>query len=131
MYTDDLHNEMVNAEVLGLNTLSESQVNVPRLLHKELRDDFSFLALEWIEESVVLDPIKMANQLVKMHKTRANHFGFGETTFVGSVLQTNHWDKNWVSFWWEQRIEPLWGELKIHGDSYSHHAFIEVTVSMY
>lgn len=118
VYNCASHFELVQSEVKGLNALRESGVRTPGILNHASNSVFSFINTEWIEEGGSVNSIDLANQLVALHKTTSDKFGYDSSNFIGTLAQSNQWNQNWADFWWTERIEPLWKQLKSSADAY-------------
>ncbi|MGB0423870.1 MAG: fructosamine kinase family protein, partial [Flavobacteriales bacterium] len=118
VYNGNSHSEIVESELSGLKALRESGVRTPKVIAHHFTNTFSYLNMEWVEEGGSVKNEDLVTQLVRLHKNSSSRFGFHHSNFVGSLSQNNEWDENWSSFWWAQRIEPLWNELRLSSDTY-------------
>ncbi len=76
------------------------------------------LPLAWGEDFIVLEVFnagqpaadwqeQTGRRLAQLHRaTRSTRFGFGRDTYLGTTLQNNHWQTDWLTFWREQRLGP-------------------------
>lgn len=95
---------MYAAEARALELIKNTEtLNVP----KPLACDDNYLILETINEgSPAVDWYEqMGRGLALMHRaTRQERFGFESNNFLGTTLQINAWQDNWLVFWREQRL---------------------------
>jgi protein-ribulosamine 3-kinase len=68
----------------------------------------SYIVLEYIEKGKGRYPQKLSGRcLAKMHLKSEVQFGFPESNYIGSLVQTNDWASNWNDFFINMRILPL------------------------
>jgi len=98
---------MLEAERAGLAELAEADaVRVPAPLAVGVCEDGAFLALEWIDfgtGSAAADE-RLGEQLARLHRRRADRFGFDGDNTIGSTLQPNGWHDDWVRFFRDRRL---------------------------
>ena len=84
-------------------------IKVPKLIAYDILDDLQILILEWIEEKSKNDQFWkiFGEQLAYLHQISNEQFGLDEDNFMGSMPQSNKQHKNWISFFKEQRLQPL------------------------
>ncbi|WP_101842324.1 fructosamine kinase family protein [Halobacillus sp. Marseille-P3879] len=96
------------AEASGLEAIRHTQtVSVPEVYYYDEPDEneIGMMALEWIEASSTYDSSeKLGEKLALMHKQTADHYGFGEPTFVGELDQPNEWKDSWVEYYRDNRL---------------------------
>lgn len=105
-------------EADGLKTLKDarSSLRVPGviLVGKPDGEQPGFLLLEFIDGERSGDSFAFGAGLARLHQNEAEQFGFHSDNYIGSLPQSNHWHKNWISFFSEERIGP---QLKMAIDS--------------
>lgn len=98
---------MIGAEVQGLTEINKSQaLRVPQIIsHGQ-----NYLLLEYIQTAEIKPCFwqKLAHGLVKLHSYKAEEFGFEQNNFIGTSPQMNSYEKTWVEFFWNNRIEYQW-----------------------
>jgi fructosamine-3-kinase len=97
-------------EVRGLQYLQQhSGIRVPKVILCFEEEEQQVLVLEWINEGERKEAFweNFGKSLAAMHKCCAPEFGFNEDNYMGSVPQSNRPAGNWVTFFKEQRLEPL------------------------
>lgn len=108
-------------ESKGLSALrSVKKIGVPEVLGAGIDEqrDFSFLALEYIENSPRTHSYweTFGHQLAELHRSEClsyvdskgsgAKFGFYEDNYIGATLQSNHPEKTWIGFYRECRLLP-------------------------
>ena len=105
-----IHNsDIFKKEILGLELLNSSGIETPINLSYIQSCKFACLSMDLIKSSL---PNKrfwedFARQLSLLHKHSSEEFGLDHDNYIGSINQTNRKDKDWVNFFWNNRIEPL------------------------
>lgn len=96
--------DMFPKEALGLNTLKNAFPFVPT----PLKAEESYLQLEYIETGAVSAQghQEFGVNLAKLHSHSADHFGFEDSNYIGSLPQQNEKRTSWDEFFITQRIEP-------------------------
>jgi fructosamine-3-kinase len=93
-------------EARGLSWLAEANaLRVPEVLAASAR----FLVLEYIEEGRRcrdFDEV-FGHGLAELHRFGAPIFGFEDDNYLGTLVQRNQSRETWVTFYIEQRLEPL------------------------
>lgn len=100
---------MFEKEKLGLQTLAETGIKTPKVVLCFLEKGHQFLLLEFIEEEKETSCFwgSFAKDLVKIHQTNNNYFGFKHDNYIGSLKQNNTQKQSWESFYVACRISPL------------------------
>ncbi len=100
---DALHG-MFAAEASALKLLTKPGVlDIPR----PLAFDDNYLILETFTEGTPAGnwQEQMGRGLALLHRaTRLDRFGFGTNNFLGTTLQVNTWQSNWLEFFRDQRL---------------------------
>ncbi len=96
---------MFEAEAEGLTELAKADaVRVPVPICTGVVAQQAFIVMEYLELGGQARMADFAEQLVKMHRCTHSVFGWQRENTIGSTLQENKPDDNWVSFWCEQRL---------------------------
>lgn len=108
---------MFEAEFAGLQDIEKTQsVRVPMPVVCGKTGEHSFLVLENIElgcSNKVSDRL-LGQQLALMHQQQQPYFGWHRDNTIGSTLQINNQNNDWLTFWREQR---LGFQLKLAGNN--------------
>jgi protein-ribulosamine 3-kinase len=97
-------------EKQGLEALRNTgAVQTPAVEAYAVLGDYQVLILEWIESGVKTQDFfkTFGKQLAAQHHFTSENFGWHTDNYMGSVPQQNHIQKDWISFFIEQRLEPL------------------------
>jgi len=109
-YNDaSLYPGMFEAEASGLQLLKDAEfVAVPEVYFSGEINNVSFLVMEWVEQRKRVKNFwaDFGNKLAALHRSTAEHFGLAMNNYIGSLAQSNAFEKNWVDFFIHQRIEP-------------------------
>ncbi|TKB43354.1 fructosamine kinase family protein [Thalassotalea mangrovi] len=113
-------------EMYSLEHLSQgSDFVVPDVICCGLAEDSSFLVIQFLE--LVPHPLNgvqqsespwyvMGKTLAQMHQNnQQGEFGWSEDNFIGKTAQANPWQKNWSTFFAEQRLGVQLQELNNKG----------------
>ncbi len=106
---DNLPN-VFEKEVLGLNVLREkSSLIVPSIIDVGESDNYSFLALEWLQETQISKRYweKMGKGFAELHQNTETLFGISYDNYIGSLSQKNTQFSDWKLFFIEQRLFNL------------------------
>ena len=107
---------MFEKEAQGLELLrSTHTVRVPDVLftQEQVTDcPQAFILLEYINEpagrSIIWNPAVLGEQLAALHQSRqpdhAAEFGLAEANYLGSSIQPNGWQSDWLAFFREKRL---------------------------
>ncbi len=108
---------MFEAEFAGLQDIAKTQaVRVPAPVVCGKTAGHSFLVLENLEfgcSNKVSDRL-LGRQLALMHRQQQPYFGWHRDNTIGSTLQINNQNNDWLTFWREQR---LGFQLKLAGNN--------------
>ncbi|EGV28417.1 Fructosamine/Ketosamine-3-kinase [Thiorhodococcus drewsii AZ1] len=97
--------EMFAAEFEGLIALASAEaIRVPRPICTGVADGQSFLVMELLDLGGRLDGALAGERLADMHRSSAETFGWHRDNTIGSTPQSNRRERDWVSFWREQRL---------------------------
>lgn len=101
---------MFTKEKRGLQALAgKSSLLVPAVIAEGEWDKHQFLLLEWLERGAVTGGFweQFANGLASLHQNTDHEFGWNESNYIGSLVQTNKRHQVWAAFYAEERIIPL------------------------
>lgn len=105
-------------EAEGLQQLkqAESSPRIPEVIATGApRDDMpGFLVMEFIREGKSGDSFQYGKEVAVLHQNRASQYGDKADNYIGSLPQSNRHHKTWMSFFTEERINPM---LKMAVDS--------------
>ena len=99
---------MFEAEKSGLELLRKAGINTPKVISLGKEDNLSFLVLQYIDD-VRPEPtfwVRFGKQLAAVHQFSSSYFGLDEDNYMGSLVQQNKPQKNWVEFFVTQRLIP-------------------------
>ena len=97
-------------EKQGLEVLHKTGViQTPAVILHTLLDAYQVLLVEWIESGSKSGFFfkTFGEQLAALHRNTSYHFGWETGNYMGSVAQQNTLQKDWSSFFINQRLEPL------------------------
>lgn len=100
--------EMFQTEAKALSILDDkSSFKIPKVLLCDSVDEFSFLALEYLDlKHNASNPEGLGELLAEMHKNTSSNFGLDHNNFIGSLKQDNGETKDWIDFFICHRLEP-------------------------
>jgi fructosamine-3-kinase len=95
-------------EAKGLDILRQSAFTIPKVIHYGILENQNFLLLEFIGSKKPKDNFWeiFGQQLAQMHQITQSKFGLDHSNFIGSLLQTNDLHKDWIDFFFTERIIP-------------------------
>ena len=97
--------DMFIAEAEGLRALAAAPgLRIPRPLCYGEDGSQAWLVLEYLELDGSGDPVALAEGLAGMHRTSASQFGWQRDNTIGSTLQINTREDDWLRFWREHRL---------------------------
>ena len=97
--------KMFDTEVKGLELLQNSKtIYIPQMIAY----DNHFLMMEFIEKVSPTHSLweEFGRDLSELHKVSDINFGLDHNNFIGSLLQKNNQQPNWIDFFINQRIIP-------------------------
>jgi len=101
---------LFRAEATSLQAIMNTNtVRVPGVIDVvDTNTGFSCLTLEWIEPGPASREswMELGSSLARLHQHRADHFGWTEDNFIGSLPQSNRTHAKWSEFWSDERIRP-------------------------
>jgi len=97
---------MFEAEAAGLLEMASAQaIAVPRPICFGTASGHAFLAMQYLPITAGSGNDRLAGQqLARMHKKQADRFGWHRDNTIGSTVQHNDWQSNWLDFWLDQRL---------------------------
>lgn len=108
-WNSDRFDKMFEAEKKGLELLKNPDViDVPQVIcSSETTKNTIFIVLEWIEASLKKSAYwsEFGINLAKLHKVNHELYGLDHDNYIGSLVQFNKQNDNWINFFIEQRIE--------------------------
>ncbi len=103
--------EMFEKEKNGLLLIARTNsVRTPKPIYiHHYTDGYSYFFIEYIEKGLASTYYyrQLGENLAKMHRHSNKYFGLDEDNYIGSIPQKNSWNKNWVTFFIENRVSPL------------------------
>ena len=98
--------DMFAAEARGLQELRSSKtLKVPDPVCWGDDGDSAYLVLEDLELDSRGDLAALGEGLAAMHRVTRKQFGWEMDNTIGSTLQVNDFDADWVNFWRTQRLQ--------------------------
>jgi fructosamine-3-kinase len=99
--------DMFEAEAAGLEALAAAgAIGVPHALCTGSSGGLSFIVMQHLELGGGGNDswVKAGRQLAELHKESTCAFGWVRENTIGATPQHNRWDKDWITFWREQRL---------------------------
>jgi len=97
------------AEVRGLRLLAQAKKGpkIPKPIALQSGSRPTFLLMEYLENSTEDKNFeeRLAQALAELHRLSQDKFGLDHDNYIGSTLQKNDPEKEWIVFFREQRIE--------------------------
>ena len=98
--------DMFAAEALGLRELQSSHtLKVPEPVCWGDDGESAYLVLEDLELDSYGDLAALGEGLAAMHRVTRERFGWDTDNTIGSTLQVNNSESDWISFWRTQRLQ--------------------------
>ncbi len=104
---------MFSAEAHGLTLICSTRtIRVPTVVAvaEASADCPAYIMLEWLEDSngtaSHMDQALLGTQLAAMHRATMPAYGLDQDNYLGSTLQYNDWDDDWIRFFRERRLRP-------------------------
>ena len=96
---------MFEAEAKGLREMASSQtIKVPEPVCFGDDGMRSYIVMEYLELTSQANQVILGEQLAAMHSVSAAQFGWVIDNTIGTTLQLNTWNDDWIEFWREQRL---------------------------
>lgn len=109
---------MFEKEAAGLKILADTQtILVPEIVGAGCADKYAFLLLHYIESGTPHRNFwnEFGTRLADLHRNSNEYFGLDHDNYIGSLIQKNSFDNDFVSFFISQRIEPQLKEARNKG----------------
>ncbi len=100
---------MFSAEKQGLEAITQTKtIATPKVFRSEKWENGGFLLMEFIQAKRPnsTDFQRLGEQLAKLHQNTNSEFGWENSNFIGSLLQSNQKQTDWTTFYLEERIFP-------------------------
>jgi fructosamine-3-kinase len=98
--------DMFAAEVLGLRELQDSEtLKIPAAVCWGDDGESAYLVLEDLELVGHGNPAALGKGLAALHRVTRPQFGWDTDNTIGSTLQMNTCNHDWVTFWRKQRLQ--------------------------
>jgi protein-ribulosamine 3-kinase len=104
-----LYPELFEQEAEGLQALKKSGLRIPEVIATGVYKDQAFILMEFIE-SKIHNPAffnVLAEGVAALHQQRNVFFGWTHSNYIGSLKQQNNGTADGVSFFIEQRLQPM------------------------
>jgi fructosamine-3-kinase len=98
---------MFEVEALGLHDLvSTHTLRIPEPICSGIVGENAFLVLEYValQSLSSRSQQQLGEQLARLHQVQQGYFGWHHDNYIGSNLQKNVRENDWVNFWQEQRL---------------------------
>ena len=84
-------------------------IQTPKIIDCFIESDEQFLILEWVEEGIRDQQFwrLFGQQLAALHQATCNEYGLAENNYMGSVPQKNNLHQDWISFFIDERLQPM------------------------
>ena len=100
--------DMFEKEALGLKLLRDKAlISVPGVVSTGTIENKSYLILDWIKQgsTTANTDESIASQLAALHKMINDVFGLEYDNYIGTLIQNNSPNQNWLDFYFSNRIE--------------------------
>jgi fructosamine-3-kinase len=107
--TADPNMFVVEEKGLELLNSADTTLRVPDVFATgETKNGTGFLLQEFISEgrSTPTSAEKFGQALAALHRHHEDQYGLDHDNYIGRLPQSNSWDKSWISFFVEQRMQP-------------------------
>jgi len=101
--------KMLLAENYGLDKLRFSKaIKIPKVVQRGKVGNIAYLILEYIEpyNPSIKAFENLGEQLAQLHKTTQSQFGLDYPNFIGTLPQSNNFNKTWDQFFIQERLQP-------------------------
>jgi fructosamine-3-kinase len=103
--------DMFREEIDGLEVLRRTgTLRIPEVIGNGRSSDSFYLILEYIEPVKTHDRrfwTGFADGVAQLHRTSYSQFGYVQHNFIGTLSQSNTYHPDWVSFFIQERLDPL------------------------
>lgn len=100
---------LITSEIDGLEQLTKAGVRTPKILHILHLDSFNGIVLQWIEndsQNRTSAGLDFAEQLLTLHSSTSENFGYGQSNYIGSLMQSNALYSTFEEYYIQSRLEP-------------------------
>lgn len=114
---------IITSELDGLEQLTKAGVRTPKIVHIFHLDSLNGIVLEWIEndsQNRTSASLDFAEQLLTIHSSTSENFGYGQSNYIGSLKQTNALYSTFEEYYVVSRLEPQLKKAYDHGYFNSH-----------
>lgn len=118
-WNEDETNDMFEKEVKGLEELRSSEaIRIPEVFGTDSISGKNYILMEFLDKSAPKSNfwVDFGHSLAEMHRHEKSEYGLDHKNYIGRLPQKNKWNKNWIDFFIENRLEVQLG-LAI----YNHH----------
>lgn len=91
-------------EINGLKAIGKV-TNTPTPLYNGVIDGDAYLVLNWLDETSG-SQADLGRAVAKMHQQENDCFGFVDNHHTKALVKDNSWNKSWVDFYINQRLQP-------------------------
>lgn len=97
-----VNSDVFNKEANGLKELSKSKMNVPKVIYS--CEDY--IQMEYIEQGNKKSYFftEFGRSLARMHRYKADKYGFYEDNYIGDNIQINTENTSWLEFYFINRL---------------------------
>ena len=98
--------DCLSAEADGLSALAESEsIRVPKPVTNDKHGKLGFLVTEFMNlQNRNSDYTRLASDLVKLHRTFGDGYGWHRDNYLGSANQINSFNNDWAEFFRDNRL---------------------------
>ncbi|MCK5696867.1 MAG: fructosamine kinase family protein [Gammaproteobacteria bacterium] len=117
---------MFQVEFDSLNELLQAKnFRIPKPICFGVVGSKSYLVLEYITMNTHGNQKKLGRALAQMHQISTSDYGWYQNNVIGSSLQQNNKESDWLTFWREQRLMPQFQMLYDKGHQHQFQAITE------
>lgn len=99
--------DMFEAEHAGLQELAKAAaIRVPAVIAVAIADDTAFLLMEYLDLRGGSGAAgeRLGSLLAMQHRCTQAEYGWGRDNTIGSTMQLNGWDPDWIGFFRDKRL---------------------------
>lgn len=101
--------EMFKKEIAGLQLLrTANEIKVPEIISEGILGDLQYLILSYIQHGAKKENFwtLFGKQLAALHQHHNPLFGLDHDNYIGSLVQQNTFQNNWIDFFILNRLQP-------------------------
>lgn len=105
-----LYPNMFVKEAEGLNLLKQNcTIHIPDVISVGEYENYQFLILRFIDKGLAGKTFweDFGNGLAQLHKHSQTEFGLTQNNYIGSLPQQNKPQKDWTTFFIQERLQPM------------------------